>query len=510
MPANGRADSALLVARAMRHGAAGQLNEALACLDAALAIVPGDAVAHCRRGQVLRALRRWDEALASFDRGIALQPALAPAHMDRGNVLQDLGRLADALVAYDRALALHPNAPAALCNRGTVLHRLHRYAEAIAEFDAALALEPGLFAASFNRCTALADSRAEELAVQGFERILERHPELAIAHWNEALARLRLGDYAHGWPKFEWRWRYQELGLRARAFPQPLWLGAEEIRGRRILLHAEQGLGDAIQFCRYADVLADRGAQVTLEVQPPLTRLVGTLRGAHRVIASGQPPGEFDCHTPLLSLPLALRTTLETIPAATPYLHADPALVRSWAERLEALTKPGGRRRLRIGLAWSGNPRQPNDYNRSLPLQALAPLTALDAQFVALQTELPARDAPQLAALGVRFFGAELRDFADTAALAANLDLVVSACTSTAHLAGALGLPLCVMLCYAADWRWLKTRDDSPWYPGARLFRQETPGDWTDVVNGVRDHLLALGVALSSARPRGARDGGQC
>jgi tetratricopeptide (TPR) repeat protein len=475
---------------------AGRAPDALALLERATALMPGDAVLQCRRGLVLKTLRRWEAALACFERGIALDPQLAPAHMDRGNMLQELGRLEEALAAYERALALQPGFVAALCNRGTVLHRLGRLDAAIASYDAALALAPELDAAHLNRSTALGDAGRTAEALQGFARITARHPGLAVGHWNEALCRLRMGDFERGLPGFEWRWRYAELGLRARAYPQPLWLGQDDIAGRTLFVYGEQGLGDLLQFCRYVPLLAQRGARVLLEAPRPLAAVLATLPGVSHVVTEGGEIPPFDCHTPVMSLPLALGTRLDTIPAPIPYLRADPRGKELWARCLAAGT-PGAQRRLRVGLAWSGNAAQPNDYNRSMPLRHLRPLTRLDAEFIALQPEARPGDAPELEAQGIRFFGTDLRDFADTAALAANLDLVISVCTSTAHLAGALGRPLWVLLCHAADWRWLADRDDTPWYPGARLFRQPAPHDWDSVVEQVRGQLQ---LRLDAAR----------
>ncbi len=484
-----------LMTRAERLLAQGGHAQALALLDRALASDPGNVFAHCRRGLVLKEMRRLEEALRSFERAITLQPGLAPAHMDRGNILQDLGRLAAALAAYDRALALQPGFTAALCNRGTVLHRMGRLDEAIAAFDAALAIDPELIAADFNRATALNDAGRHAEALAGFERTLERYPRLAVAHWNEALCRLRLGDFRPGWKKFEWRWHHADLGLQPRAFERPVWLGRGEIAGRTLLVHAEQGLGDTIQFCRYVPLLAARGARVILELQRPLVRLLQGLAGVAQIVARGAPLPDFDFHTPLMSLPLAFDTTVDTIPARVPYLHPDPALARAWNAKL-----PPPRSRLRIGLAWSGNPKQPNDYNRSLPLSALRRLTALDAEFIAVQTDIRAVDAPQLGVQGIRSYAEDLGDFAETAALVANLDLVVSACTAPAHLAGALGIPVWIPLAHAADWRWLLAREDSPWYPSARLFRQTSPGNWGPVVDALADQLQLLIDANASAK----------
>jgi Tfp pilus assembly protein PilF len=489
-----------LLAHAEQLHAAGQLLEALHCIDAALRLNPVDPIAHCRRGLVFKGMRRWDDALACFDKGIALRPDLAPAHLDRGNALQELGRLAESLAAYDNALRLQPRYPAALCNRGTVLHRLNRLDESIAAYDTALAIDPRLEEARFNRSTALNDAGRHAEALEGFAHTLQRYPDLAVAHWNEALCRLRLGDFARGWPKFEWRWRYRDLGLKPRPYPQAVWLGKEAIAGRTLLLTAEQGLGDTLQFCRYVPLLARRGARVLLEVQEPLVTLLRSLDGAAAVSAQGQDPEPFDLQTPLLSLPLAMGTELATIPAQVPYLHPEAARMRVWHERLGSggvTSQTAKRRRLRIGLAWSGNPQQANDYNRSMAVDLLKPLTELEADFFSLQTAVRPSDVPHLAIQKIHHWAADLHDFSDTAALAANLDLIISVCTSTAHLAGALGLPVWVLLNFAADWRWLHGRDDSPWYPTARLFRQRAPGDWHGVIAAVRAQLQALVQASS-------------
>jgi len=462
----------------------GRLSDALAAFDAALAAAPLDAVTHCKRGLTLKSLGRLEEALASFERGIVLQPQLAPAHMDFGNTLQALGLPLEALAAYDRAIALQPHYPDALCNRGTVLHRLNRLREAIASYDAALTIDPDRHGADLNRSTALSDSGRDQEALAGFERAVGRDPNSALAHWNEALCRLRLGDFERGWPKFEWRWKYAELGLQERRYTQPRWLGDTEIAGRTILVYGEQGLGDALQFCRYTELLAARGAKVIVQAPAALCPLLRSLPGAQAVLSDDDPLPPFDCHAPMLGLPLAFGTTLASIPAHTPYLSADPIRVDEWGRRLQ----PTSLRR--IGLAWSGNPKHTNDHNRSVPLSEFSALTGHDADFIALQRDVREADRVELGRQRIRFFGADLCDFSEAAALAMNLDLVISVDTSAAHLAGALGLPVWVLLPFAPDWRWLRDRDDSPWYPGARLFRQSEPGDWEAVFSRVQQELL--------------------
>ena len=292
-------------------------------------------------------------------------------------------------------------------------------------------------------------------------------PDLAEAHWNLALALLATGDFERGWQEHEWRWRANVIGPE-QSFRQPLWLGAEDLTGKTILLHNEQGLGDALQFVRYAPQVRQRGARVVLRVQRPLLSLMAGLAGADHVIAEGDALPEFDYHCPLLSLPLAFGTHLQNIPAGIPYLHPAADRLAKWQSILGERTAP------RIGLAWSGNPAHKNDRNRSIALKQLLPLLSVPGvRFVSLQRDLREDDAAVLGNLpALVSIGAQLDDFADTAAAISLLDLVITVDTAVAHLAGALGKPVWVLLPFAPDWRWLLKREDSPWYPTARLFRQ--------------------------------------
>ena len=292
-----------------------------------------------------------------------------------------------------------------------------------------------------------------------------------MAHCNAAALRLLRGDFARGWPDYEWRWMKQSVVLANRMFTQPLWRG-EPIAGKTILLHGEQGLGDTIQFCRYVPLVAARGARVILEVQKPLQALINGL-GAAQVIAKGDPLPQFDLHCPLLSLPLAFGTTMETIPSANAYLAAPVQPSTAWQARLAATPRP------RIGLAWSGRAGHERDRERSIGLRAFLPLLETGATIVSLQKEVRAEDAIVLKDRGdILNAGEELGDFSDTAALMSQLDLVISVDTSAAHLAGALGKPVWILVTHIPDWRWLLERDDSPWYPTARLFRQDATGTW--------------------------------
>jgi len=422
----------------------GRDAEAIAFIDRALALRPDNPAALSNRGLSLRALGRAQEALASCERAIRLKPDYADALNNRGLALATLRRLAEALKSYEQALALDPLHLDALNNRGIALFELGRLDEALACFDRALTIRP----------------------------------DHVHATWNRAQVLLLGGDFARGWPAHEGRLA-SNPGLQRR-FDKPLWLGDAPVDGKTVLLHAEQGLGDTIQFCRYAPMVAARGARVILEVHKPQVELMRTLDGALEVIARGDVLPPFDLHCPLPSLPLAFKTDLTTIPGEAPYLRA-PSDV-AWNERL-------GAKRPRIGLVWSGNPGHKRDRDRSVPFHALMPLFDLDATFVSLQKDVRPGDAGILKQTQVIDAAGALTTFGETAALIAHLDLVISVDTSVAHLAGALGRPLWLLLPRVPDWRWLMDRDDSPWYPTARLFRQDGARAWGPVIARVRAAL---------------------
>lgn len=466
-------------------------EEALASLDAALALAPDIAEAHLNRGNVLNDLKRHDEAVAGYDNALALRPNYLEALSNRGIALHALGRNSEALASYDRALALHPGYAEALSNRGIALHALGRDEEALASFDRAIALKPDYVDAYGNRGATFYNLRRLDEAQADFDRALALQPDLPVAHWNQATARLLAGDFARGFAEYEWRWQREAMIAAKRDFPQPLWRG-EDIAGKTILLHSEQGFGDTVQFCRYLPAVAARGARVILEVEAPLQRLMATLAGGAEVIAKGSPLPAFDTYCPLLSLPLAFGTTLETVPSVTPYLRADAQDAAVWQERLAGTPRP------RVGLVWSGNPSHMHDADRSIAFAALLPLLGIDARFVSLQKDVRKRDAKALAAHpDILQPGGMLNDFADTAALLSQLDLVIAVDTSVAHLAGALAKPVWLLLPYIPDWRWLLKRETSPWYPTARLFRQDDSRSYDNVIARMRDalrHAVARGA----------------
>jgi tetratricopeptide (TPR) repeat protein len=474
-----------------------RFEEALASYDHALALRPDLAEAHTNRGSTLHELKWFDEALASHDRALELRPDYVEARYNRGNALHALKRFEEALADYERALTLRPDYVEALDNRGVALHDLRRYEEALASYDRVLAVQPDYAKAFVDRGATLREQRRFAEALACYDRALALRPDYVEAHANEGMCRLLIGDFDRGWPKIEWGWIAARQRNVKRSFSQPQLFGSNELEGKTVLLHAEQGFGDVIQFCRYVPLVAERGARVILEVYEPLRALMSTLPGvaqivttatlpgvAPQIVTTGEPLPDFDLHCPLLSLPLALGAGSATVRSQTPYLRASPQAVMDWNDRL------GPKHRPRIGLAWSGRPSHDNDHNRSMRLGSfLSALAGCNATYVSLQQDVREDDAPVLQGSDVVHFGNELKTYADTAALIANLDLVISVDTSVAHLAGALAKPLWLLLPFTPDWRWQLDRDDSPWYPTARLFRQDETRRWDGVMARVRAAL---------------------
>jgi tetratricopeptide (TPR) repeat protein len=428
-------------------------GEALSCFDAALAIEPRHPGLSLNRGNALARLGRSAEALAQFDAIVVAQPNLPEAHFNRGNVLASLRRLPEAIGAYDRALVLRADYVKARLSRSVAFLGLNRHREALADLDSVLAID-----------NANAD-----------------------AHNNAALALLTLGDFRRGFIEYDWRWR--RTGMPApRSFGKPQWLGEEALAGKTILLYAEQGLGDTIQFVRYVPIVARFGAKAVIEAPRELATLLARVEGVAEVIVRGEPLPSFDAHCPLGSLPRALRTEPSTIPRAVPYLNVSEHRVAKWRERLREIVSP------RIAIAWSGSPRHPNDANRSIPLSAMEPIFSLEGlNVVSIQRELRDDDARLLRELPrIIHLGSELVDFDDTAAVMSLVDIVVSVDTAVAHLAGALARPARILVPFSPDWRWMLGRNDSSWYPTVRLFRQSAPGEWGDPIRKLADELKRI------------------
>ena len=462
-----------------------RLDEALASYDRAIVLQPDYAVANYNRGITLQELKQLNEALASFDRAIVLKLDYAEAYSNRGNILKDLQRLDEALASYDRAIALKPDYADAYLNRGIILQELNQPEEALESYDCAIVLKPDYAEANCNRGATLQELNRLDEALASYDRAIALKPDYAIAYWNKSLLKILTGDYLEGWQLYEWRWKKEPLINSLRVYKQPLWLGTETLLNKTLLIYPEQGLGDYIQCIRYAVLVEQLGAKVILEVPLALMSLVSTLKGQFTLVESGKPLPDFDYHCPVMSLPLAFKTTVDTIPAQLPYLYADLDKKQQWQEKL------GNKTVTRIGLVWSGSTIHKNDHNRSLLLQQLSSLLELPVEFHSLQKEVRAVDIDTLIAFHhIHQHQEELLDFSDTAALVDAMDIIISVDTSVAHLAGAMGKKVFILLPYAADYRWMLDRTDSPWYPTATLFRQPARDDWGSVVGEIKQLLI--------------------
>jgi len=470
--------------------------DALESFDKALALAPEDVDILYQHANALISLNRHREALEELQTVLARKPQHFEAWLNSGLTQAALGVPERALADFDAALALIPQHPVAHFNRGVALIKLGRYAEAVAANERAIAAAPDYATAWLNRGMALAQLRRFADAIASYGEVLARRKDSADAYFNRALALLTTGDYRRGFADYEWRWRRTGMpALKSRG--RRLWLGDFALAGKTILLHAEQGLGDTIQFARYAPLVAGAGATVVLEVQPELKSLLSRLDGVDAVVARGEAPPPFDLHCPLGSLPLALKTELQNVPAPIPYLAADEDRVKKWSAQIGALPGP------RIAVAWAGNPAHDNDRNRSIALSTLAPLFPLPgvgASFISIQRELRGDDAAQLAAQPrLTHIGGALADFDDTAAVLSLCDLLITVDTAPAHLAGALGRPVFVLVPFAPDWRWTFDGDATPWYPTVRIFRQPALGDWNAAIARV-----AAALANDIDMPEGA------
>ncbi|HEY8693505.1 MAG TPA: tetratricopeptide repeat protein [Chloroflexota bacterium] len=450
--------------------AKGELEEALKACRQALALDPAQPRAYVNLGNVLRDRQRFEEAQASYRQAIALDPNCAAAHSNLGALLRERERLPEALHSLERAVAIDPNSPDAHSNLGNVLQDMGRLDEATAAQERALALDPGHREAHLNLGNALQTRWQLQAALAHYEQALTIDPGFAAARWCRSYVLLLRGEFEEGLAEHEQRLLCPPLAP-GRDYGCPVWRG-ESLEGKTILLHSEQGFGDTLQFVRYAPVLRSQGAMVVVACQSELATLLRASGLAGQVVGRDEQLPPFDLQASLLSLPHVLGTRLDSIPAEVPYVHADPERVRAWRSRL-----PGTEKR-KIGLAWAGNPGHKNDRHRSLPAEAARRLAQLSgAELFGLQKG--ARAADLSADLGFTSLEPLLTDFSETAAALMHMDLVITVDTAVAHLAGALGRPVWVLLAMPHDWRWLLDRPDSPWYPTARLFRQHSPGDWT-------------------------------
>ena len=500
----------------------GRLQEALVSFQQALAINPMSAEAHNNMGTVFQRLGNHAQAAASFAEAVRLRPHFAEGYNNLGVALLNAGDLEKALANFQRAVELKPDHMEAHKNAGIALRDLGRLDEAVASFEAALGLKPDYADGLISLGLAQMQQRKIEQAIASYQRALEIKPDFAEGHnnlgimyleqgriedaltqyrktirlrpdypdghWNHALLLLLLGDFRHGWLEYEWRRKLKNVGA---AIRQPLWTGTP-LEGRTILVFTEQGAGDTFQFVRYAPLVKQRGGRVLFACRESMLPILSRCPGIDQFMAHGTPPPPFDFFAPLMSLPGIFETTLETIPSSVPYVFADAALVESWRKQLQGIAG------FRLGIAWQGDPKYPGDRHRSIPLANFEPLAHVKG--VSLISLQKGPGVEQIAHLDGRFQVTDLGNqldtsggaFTDTAAAMMNLDLVITSDTSIPHLAGALGVPVWVVLGKVPDWRFLLDRDDSPWYPTMCLFRQKQLGDWRSVFEVVAAELEKL------------------
>ena len=472
------------------QAALGLVTEAVAHYEQALWLQPDFTEAHNNLANALSFLGRLDEAAASYRQALRRKPDCAEAHNNLGIVLERQGNKQDAMSCFKQALRLRPDYAEAHNGLGSILERQGKLDEALACYHQALAHRPNYAEAISNLGNVAHRRNNLDEALRHYQAALNIKPNLSVAGWNRSFIYLLRGDFVRGWEAYEWRWAQPNFGRRN--FTQPRWDGSP-LEGKTICIYAEQGLGDTLQFIRYAPLVQDRGGKVVFECQPALLRLLAGVGGVDHLVPIGSELPKFDVQVPLLSLPGIFRTNLDNIPNTGPYLQPDPKLVEPWRQKLRKVSG------CRVGIVWQGNPGNPYDWVRSIPLDCFAKIAAVEGvQLISLQH---GPGTKQLRTVSGEFSVVDLTNdlgdgcesFANIAAILPNLDLVISCDTAIAHLAGAIGSRVWLALPYVPDWRWLLGREDSPWYKGTRLFRQTTSGNWGDVfdrlANGLRSYV---------------------
>jgi len=470
----------------------GQSEAALQRFDQALVLNPQDPSIHSNRGNAFGGLQQYEAALRCYEQALALDPDYVAAHISQGNALKMLGHYDAAIASYERALAIAPNDVDAHFMLGSAYHETQQWDQALASYDRALTLQPRLAQAHYNRGVVLNMLQLFHAALGSYQRAIDCGllQGRASLEYNKSLIFLLMGEFAEGWDLYESRWNVPALEMESKHSSYPAWRGETSLAGKTVLVHSEQGLGDILQFCRYVTAVAAMGARVVFEVPHSLLGVMQSLQGVSHLMAWGLDSADLgetiDLQCPLLSLPLAFRTDFQTIPAGPRYLHSQPEKLLAWRERLGPAQRP------RVGLVWSGSPTHQFDRQRSIPLEQLKIYLPKGVDYVCLQKEVRASDQTALdASADIQSFSSELNDFDDTAALVECMDWVISVDTSVAHLAGALGKPLWLLLPFVPDWRWMLERDTSPWYPSATLYRQPTPNDWNSVLIRLRRDIEA-------------------
>ena len=462
-------------------------REAVDFLGRAARINPKDAHIQYNLAKALSDYGLDKESIPHHKKAVELAPSNPEAWLNYGKSASNMYNCEGALDCYDKALSLKPDYHEAWTNKGVTLHDLKRFDEAIAHYDKALSLKPDYAEGWSNKGFTLHDLKRFDEAIAHYDKALSLKPNYHIASWNKSLSLLLRGDFENGFPLYESRWDLAAVGdLGERFFGKPVWLGGESLRDKTILIYGEQGLGDFIQFCRYVKLVAELGATVILKVPQTLAGLMENLEGVSKLLVKGEELPFFDYECPLLSLPVAFKTNLHTIPNAVGYINLNnhPDKIMEWKARLGLKLKP------RVGLVWSGNHHHKNDHNRSLLLREFLPFLSNQFEYISLQKEVREVDKLTLDLNPhILSYASDLNDFLDTAALIDNLDLVISVDTSVAHLSGALGRKTWLLLPYVPDWRWLLDMENSPWYPSMKLFRQPAISDWNSVLHQVKFDL---------------------
>lgn len=465
----------------------GQFDEAIASYQKTIKLKPDFAEAYYNLGNVYRDKQQTAKSMTCYQKAIQLDPNIAEAHYSLGLAFRDRLQYEEAIRCFKRTLDIVPDSAEAYNSLGLVLSENGRFDEAILNYQKAIELIPSFAGAYYNLGNSLKEKEDLLGALNCYRKAVSFDPSYTYAHWNMSLILLLFGELGEGFKEYEWRWELKGIH-KMRDFPQPVWDGSE-VKGSTVLLHSEQGFGDAIQFIRYAPLVAKRGARVIVECQRELLSLLQGVEGVSRVVEQGKLLPEFDMHCPLLSLPLTFGTTASSIPADIPYIPVDPSLVKKWSA---AINMDGVQ--FKIGLVWSGNPKNTNDRNRSLPLSIFSDIAGIRGVVLySLQMGEAAEQADSMPeGLKLLDYTRDIHDFSDTAAFIENLDMVISVDTAVAHLAGALGKPVWTLLPTVPDWRWQLKRSDSPWYPTMRLFRQSVSGEWGDVILRITDELNRL------------------
>ncbi|KXW56971.1 tetratricopeptide repeat protein [Ferrovum sp. PN-J185] len=460
-------------------------EEALNNFNKAIELKPKNLDPYKNKGNLLINLNRLDEALAHYDEIIKLKPNRAELHNNRGVVLARLKRFKEAIIDYQKAINYKPNFSSAYNNLGTVYQDINREKEALHNFDKAIEFKRDYIDAYFNKGVLFHKNLIFDNALENYNNIINIKPNTIKANWNKSLLLLLYGYYLQGWELYEWRFQKDELKANYYTFPKEKinWKGKENINGKTILIYHEQGFGDTIQFCRYLPLVKELGANINFLVPSSLAPVIATLDCPMTVIIKGKPIPNFDAYCPLMSLPHVFKTTIETIPSKNPYLYSIKSKTKYWEDK-------NNNKRLKVGLVWSGSKLNNNDIKRSIPFNRLTPLLKLPIEWHSLQKEYRESDIELLKQYPeIHQHQHELKDFSDTAALIESLDLIICVDTSVAHLAGAMGKPVWLMITYFPDFRWLLNRYDSPWYPTVRLFRQPKHDDWESVVSLIRLEL---------------------